>query len=488
MKKNIKLIIVCCIAVAILAGLLIILLVTAPEQEEETVEEEVTTTKLLFDKSPLDIEQLTVENEHGSYDIYRFGEGDEAIWGIVELANLPMDGTVMTKLVENAATATAQKTVVEDPEDISIYGLDAPTARVTAKYSDNAKTEMTFLVGNGTPTGNMHYYMIEGENTVYAVLNSTVTCYFENKYSTIARSVYHAKTASDENDTTDYTRVNKITIKRPDMDYDFVIEYDTRLDDEDSMVANSSNHVITSPVFRELNPEKSTDITDGIFSIRASDLAVVNPNDEDYETCGITEPSAEVKFEINGGDEVTLKIGKEYINDEGSKAGRFAAVDGYDIIYIFDSSSLPWLDVMPLDIVTTMFTSSYVYDLESVDITGDNADMHFTVTGSDADSFAVKRDGTDTDGNAFKTLYQFILRAPSDELYFEETDAEPILSIDIKTRNGGGDLIEFIPSDSRKAIIKLNGKPTYKCASAYVDRLVKNLELYENGEDIVSNW
>ncbi len=112
MKKNIKLIIVCCIAVAILAGLLIILLVTAPEQEEETVEEEVTTTKLLFDKSPLDIEQLTVENEHGSYDIYRFGEGDEAIWGIVELANLPMDGTVMNKLIENAATATAQKTGV----------------------------------------------------------------------------------------------------------------------------------------------------------------------------------------------------------------------------------------------------------------------------------------------------------------------------------------------------------------------------------------
>ena len=99
---------------------------------------------------------------------------------------------------------------------------------------------------------------------------------------------------------------NKI-ITRSDLDYDFVIEYDTRLDDEDSMIANSSNHVITSPVFRELNPEKSTEVTDGLFSMQAIDLAVVNPNDEDYETCGITEPSAEVTFEINGGDTVNLK-------------------------------------------------------------------------------------------------------------------------------------------------------------------------------------
>lgn len=487
MKKNIRLIVICCIAAAILAGLLVILKITAPEQEEETDGEEIT-SQLLFDKNPTDIEQLTVENEHGSYDIYRFGEGDEAVWGIVELANLPMDGTVITKLVENAATATAQKTVAENPEDISIYGLDDPAARVTAKYSDSAQTKMTFLVGNDTPTGNMHYYMIEGQNTVYAVLNSTVTCYFENKYSTIARAVYSAKTAADENDATDYTRINKITIRRPDLDYDFVIEYDTRLDDEDSMVANSSNHVITSPVFRELNPEKSAEVTDGLFSMQATDLAVVNPNSEDYATCGITEPSAEVTFEINGGDVVNLKIGNEYFNEEGKKAGRFAAVDGYEIIYIFDEISLPWLDVMPLDIVTTMFTGSYVYNLESVDITGENADMHFTVTGGDADSFAVKRDGADTDSDKFKTLYQFILRAPSDELYFEDTVAEPILSVSIKTKDGGGDLIEFIPSDSRKAIIKLNGKSTYKCAAAYVDRLVKNLELYENGEDIVNNW
>lgn len=488
MKKNIRLIIVCCAAAVILAGLLIVLKMTAPDEaEEETADTEVT-SRLLYDKNPLDISQLTVENGHGSYDLFRFGVGDEAIWGILELANLPTDGTAVSRLVENAASVTSQKTVTEAPEDISIYGLDEPSAKVKAKFSDSAGTEITFFIGNDTPTGNQRYFMLAGDPKVYTVFNSAVNCFLEDKYATVSKTVYTVRTPEDENDTTVYSRVNKITIKRADLDYDLVIEYDTRLDDENAMIANSSQHVITSPVFRELNPERSTAITDGVFGLTANDLAALNPNENDFEACGVNTPAAEVTFDINGGDTVKLTIGNEFIDEEGKKAGRYAVVDGIDIIYIFTESSLPWLDVMPLDIVTTMFTSSYVYDLKTLDITGDNADMHFTVTGGEASDFSVKTDGADTDGDRFKTLYQFILRAPSDELYFEDTDDEPVLTVDVKTKDGGGDLIEFIPSDGRKVIIRLNGKVSYKCAAAYVDRLVKNLELFANGEDIVTNW
>ena len=68
-----------------------------------------------------------------------------------------------------------------------------------------------------------------------------------------------------------------------------------------------------------------------------------------------------------------------------------------------------------------------------------------------------------------------------------ETTAAPVLTVDIKTTTGG-DLIEFIPSDNRQSIIRLNGKVTYKCATAYVERFISNLELYKNGEDIVTSW
>lgn len=485
MKKNIKYIIIFCVIAVILAGLLIVLKITAPEEEPESDTEDAVQTSLVYDKNPHDISKLEISNEHGTYEVVRAGEGDNAVWTIVELANLPMSSANMGNLLENAASVTAQQTVVESAEDLSIYGLAEPLSTVTATFSDSGNTVKKLLIGNLTPNGNMHYAMVEGDSKVYTILNSKLNCFLENKYYVLNKIIYTAKAAADENDTTDYTRINKITIKRPDIDYDFVIEYDVRLDDDSIMIANSSSYVVTSPVFRELNPETSATVMDGIFGLTASDFGILNPNEEDFAACGITEPAAEVLFEINGGDTVHLTIGNECFDEDGAKLGRYVYVDGAAIIYIFDESSLPWLNVTPLDITTTMFTSNYIYDVNSIDISG-GINMSFTMTGG-ADDFAVKLDGNDADADEFKNLYQFILKAPSDELYFEETDAEPTVSISVKT-NSGEDLIEYIPSDGRKAIIRLNGKVTYKCASAYVDRLMSNLELYKNGEKIISSW
>lgn len=488
MKKNIKLIIICCIAAVILAGIMILLLVTAPEEEEEVQTEEKVTSQLMYDKNPQDISELTIENEFGTYTVTRMGEGDDASWAIEGIIGVPVNNSDFSKLIENSATLTAKQVVVEEPEDISIYGLDAPSAKVRTVYTDSAGTVNTLILGNLVPDGINRYFMLEGDPKVYTVSNSSVRCFLNDKYDLVDRTVYTVRTASDANDTTDYTKIRKMTISRADLDYDVVIEYDVRLDDDSAVVSNSSYYVMTEPAFRDLNPETSSAVTGNIFGLTASTLGVIHPDEADMVISGLNSPAAEVDVEINGGDTLHFRIGDESFDNDGVKLGRYVLVDGIDIIYIFEENSLPWLSFDPIKIVTTMFTVNYVYDLEALDITGENTDMHFTMTGTSNDDFAVKLDGNDTDAGAFKTLYQFILRAPSDEFYFEETDAAPVLTINIRRYDGGGDTIEFIPSESRKSIVRLNGKITYKCATAYVDRLIQNLELYENGQDIIANW
>lgn len=486
MKKNIRAIVIFSVIAVILAGLLILLTVTAPAEEEKT-EEAAPASKLLYDKNPKDISKLTVKNEHGEYEIIRIGEGDGASWTITDIANMPISSAQIGTLIESAGSVTSQKTVAENPEDISIYGFNEPSAVVTAAFSDSANTVRTLTVGNPTPDEIMRYIMVDGDKAVYAVYGSAVKCFLNDRNDVISKVVYTAKTAESADDTTNYTKINKITINRSDLDYDFVVEYDVRNDDDSIITGNASGYVVTSPVFRDLNPDKSKDFTGNIFGLTASGLGPLNPSEEELAACGIDESAAKVTFEINGGDTVRLVIGKEYINEAGKKAGRYATVNDAPLIYIFDESSLPWLTAKPLDIVTTMITSNYVFTVRSMEITGSGVNMSFTMTGSSNADFAVKLNGAEVDKDKFKTFYQFILRMPSEEIYFEETDAEPTVSINITTENGS-DLIEFLPAEGRKAIIRLNGKTVYKCASAYVDRLLDNIRLYENGEDIIDNW
>ncbi|MBQ3162355.1 MAG: DUF4340 domain-containing protein [Oscillospiraceae bacterium] len=480
MKKNIRLIIICAVVVAVLAGLLVFLMTSKKnnpdEQTADTAETEVTTS-LLYSNKLDDLAVLTIENEHGSYKVERFEFEGENIWTIKEIANLPLSNAAITALVENAISVTAQQTVAENPEDISIYGLDAPLATVTAEFTNSDKTVRKLYVGNKTPKGTAYYFMMEGDPAVYTVNVGEMSPYLNDKWSTVIKTVFSGAAAE--------TVIDKMTISRPDLDYDIVIEYDKRLDDENNMVANSSLYVMTTPVFRELNPETCDAVTNGVFGLTATELGIVNPNEEDMVTCGITEPSLVLTVEADVG-KLHLTIGNEIVDKDGNK-GRFAYVDGVDIIYVFETSLLPWLTVKPLDITTTMFTSNYVYNLTSLDITTADGKLDFEITGSSADDFAATLDGQAVDGDAFKDFYQFILRAPSSEIYLEETTAEPVLTVDIRTSTGG-DLIEFIPSDNRQSIIRLNGKVTYKCATAYVDRFISNIELYKNGEEIITSW
>lgn len=487
MKKNIRLIIIFCVIALILAGLLIFLKSSAPAEEEEKQEAEAPASRLLYDEDPRDISELSVKNGHGEYEITRIGEGETAAWTVPDIADMPISTSKMTDLLEAAASVTAQLTVAEDPEDISIYGLNEPSAVIKATFSGGSKAVRTLTLGNLAPDGNKRYVTIDGGSAVYAVLDSKVSCFLKDKYDIINKVVYTAKAGETDEETAKYSTLKKITVKRKDIDYDLVVEYDVRLDDDSIVTGNTSSYVVTSPIFRDMNPDNSKDFVSMIFGLTASDLAVLNPNEEDLEKYGISDPEAEVSFEINGGDTVRLLIGNEHRDDDGKKAGRYVTVNDMPLIYIFNESSLPWLTAEPLDLVTAMIASNYVYDIKTLDITGSGVNMSFTMTGSGSDDFAVKLNGTDTDVAAFKTFYQFILRIPSDELYFEETDAEPIASIDIRTKDGG-DLIEFLPSEGRKVIIRMNGKPVYKCTSAYVDRLLDNANRYQNGDPLIENW
>lgn len=483
MKSKIKFIIIAAVILIILGGVTAALLLTSPDDAEDTADEEtVVESSLIYDKDPADISILSITNEYGSYKINRVSSGEYSMWTIVDYILAPISDTFINTALNGAGSLTARKTVMENAEDMSIYGLTEPSAEYTVTFDDSAKSEYTVKIGDKVPGSSVYSYMSIGdENTVYTVKDSDVAFAKADGRDCVNKVVFTQQTAEDENDTTDYSLVNKLTISRKDLDYDIVINYDTRLDDENIMVSNSSNYRMSEPVVLDINPDTGSDVMSGMFGLTASDFAVIRPEEDDLAQYGLDDPQLVVTADTNSG-EFTLKIGNKAEN-----GGYYGMACDIDMVYIFDESTLPWLTVMPLDITTTMITSHYIYGIDSISIKTDDVDVKFDIKGSGADDFGVESDGKEMDADAFKTLYQFILRAPSEQLYFDEVSGTPDATIEIRAEDGD-DSIEFYNIGDRRTVIVLNGKPSFSCATAYVERLAQNVQKYLNGEELITSW
>lgn len=482
MKAKLKFIIIAAVAMLILGGVTVALVLTAPEEEAEVGEETVVESSLIFDKNPEDIEKITITNEFGTYDVDRVGKDGVYMWTIVDYILAPLSDTFVNTALNGAATLTAQKTIMENVEDISIYGLAEPTSEYTVKFDDTDRTTVTVKIGDKVPGSSIYSYMsINDENTVYTVKTSDVTFASADPRNSVNKIVFTQKTAEDEEDTTDYSLVNKLTVSRKDLDYDIVINYDTRLEDQDIIIANSSSYRMSEPVVLDLNPDKCSEYMSGMFGLTASDFAVIRPEESDLAEYGLDDPQLVVTADTLSG-EFTLKIGNKADN-----GGYYGMACDINMIYIFDEASLPWLTKMPLDLTTTIITSHYIYNISNITVTSADTNVSFDLSGTGADDFGVSVNGDEVDSDKFKTLYQFMLKAPSEELYFEDVSGEPKLKIEI-TAEDGNDTVEFYTLENRRSAIVLNGKTSFTCATAYVDRLIENVGKYINGEDIISTY
>lgn len=483
MKSNIKLLIAAaCVLVLLICGV-VILNLTGKNDDEADVSETTTTaaveSKLLYDKDPAQISNIHVKNETGEYDIKKFG--DDA-WFVADFVGQVHNTSAVSEAINSAATMTSQQVASENAEDMSVYGLSEPRAVVTVDFDSETKT---INIGADAPTSGLVYISYGSEKTVHAVKKTAVSCFFNDRFSFINRTVYTAKQGATDEETAENSKINKITVSRKDIDYDIVLEYDPRQDSTDVVSGNSATHVMTSPVKLDLNPDNSYEFINNVFNLTASSIAVISPSEEMKANFGLDDPFATVDYDIVGGD-FRLYIGNTYTNADGVESGYFGYAEGIDIIYIFDKSSLPWAYQMPLDIAMSMITSNYIYNVESIDIASSDKQVHFELSG-DSEDFKVSVDGKDIDPDSFKSFYQFILKTPGEELYIEPCDKPADLTVTIKTADKT-DTLEFISSEDRLSIIKLNGDVSFRCRTAYVSRLEENLEHLLNGENLVETW
>ncbi len=493
-KRSLIIIAVFILSLLIVLGILLLTQVNITVSTDDTTEED--TTMLLYDGDRDNIVSMVYYNEYGEFTVT---QDDDGTFSIVELEGLNQNSTTLAAAGNCISSITAQSLVEENAENLDKYGLseDDPTAKVTVTLDDGTVYTVYYGIDSADSTSSTVYVRMGDSNDVYTVLSNSSRYFYYAKEDFISLIILSSLTSTSTSPTIDY-----MIVTRKDLDYDITFEDDTKnyATDEVSM---ASSQVMTSPVYAYLDITNSNDVIYGLWGLTASEAVCPFPTEEDMEYYGLSDPYCTVYIEAEL-QTYSLIIGNvaSYVtddsgNDTSEPAYYYGYYEGIDCVYTFAVDDLPWVTFMPVDILSSLMTSNYIYRVDYINVEfyedGETAAYYFDVTADEDEDYLVATyENEFVDIDTFKVLYQFILKCPIDDLCLEDPDedAELVCKMEIITETGG-DVLEFYDDGNNRVTIKMNGTTSFSQPISYIQTLRTNIETFIAGgtsDDILMAW
>jgi len=476
------------IALGVLSGTLILLNVTKPDPEpNESVSSVDSTTTVLWSHDNLEVDHVDITYGDDAYTIVRTDQitsaddgSDVANFTVKGYETLPINTTLIRTVATRIGTVTAQKTVEENPSDLSRYGLDKPQAVAVGYLEDG--TVLRVEVGDVSPLGTEQYVLIDG--TVYTLLTSAVSPFLMPTTGYLDCMITAAQAEGDE------TIVEKVTIDREDIDFDIVVEYDKFYAEQESG-GTTASHIMTSPTPCNVNVEKSAAITHGMYGLTASKVYVGHPSEADITKTGLDKPFCTVTVETSDNKTQKMTFGKSFEGEDGVTY-YYGMYDGVDAIYEFTADQAAWVTVQPVDIAAKLIVITYVWDIGTLTVEADGYEtMHFEGMGSNKEDYIVTLNGEEILTERFRQFYAFLLKTSGEDLLINEPvpTTKKLASIKLTRQDGLKEqTVEFYEAEGRKCYIVVDGVCAFRCRRTYVDTLLKNMALFHTAEDFVLTW
>ena len=385
MKKNVRLIVLLVIAVLVLcAGLIVVL--NLPDQNNTG---NVKTTKaadlLLYDKTDLDAEEISVSNSGGDYVLYGLSYKDQVsvqqssdssaneraeavssginmIYTMSGYEDIDLSKNMTDQLSHQCSVLTALKLVDKSGEKDAEYGLDKPVSTVKTTFSDDS-TE-TVYIGKTAPDNQGLYCRYGNSKNVYLVQADSVNMFLIKKLQMFD------KTISDEySELVDNKDENGITgLSLSGKAYEKPIEIDSKAD-----ISITSKYKMRSPN-HEICNEKIVDQTGkSLYGISGSEVVAAKLTDEELKKYGLAEPYMIIKTKAKDGSSVAIAA------SEADKDGNcYVMNDGGDLIFKFSKDDIKdWYGIGYEDFLSDTIVAPNVINLTGInaEYNGEKADV-----------------------------------------------------------------------------------------------------------------
>ena len=498
MKKNLRYLIIMLAVLVVLGGGAAALLLTQPtESEEDSSSTSSTVTETVIDREDSEIASIQVKNPSASFQILPLEQetaSSEEDEDSTESVQFTIDGYqdyyLDTSEVTGAATTvvgiTASKNLGEQ-EDLEQFGLSGDSAtQVTVKYTDGSSDE--FTVGNEAGESSGRYILKDG--VVYisssfsgALLGTPLDFIQTEVYSVddLVEEVTDEEGNTSENTVTDV--LYHMELSGTNLEEPIVIEYDE---------TKISTYLITQPVIAESGSNQFTEVLTALKSLTADSVAAVGRTQENLEKYGLTQPYAQIVFNMNGEDH-TLAV-----SEKNSDGNRYLIADNKDVIYVVAADTVTsWADADLMDLRMSYVWLPNIKDVSSMTLTVDgSAEYRFDVeqvlneeeSTEDEPSYdlvVTNGDGNSVDYENYQDLYQSVLSLAvlsADKVTYNE-DA-PVLEVTYEYFNGSDpDTITYYAVDDQneRYAALLNGGYSGLVRRSEVTKVIEQLgAVYQN--------
>jgi len=437
--------------------------------------EEVKESDLIFvSREPTDIENITIANSYGAYQVYRDGDG-------YTMADMPaniIDEEGFFELMYHSCAFGALKCVDEAPADLSLYGLDDPSAIVRTVFADGE--EITVRLGNEERVSGNYYGMVDGNDKVYLFAEEDVLYFLLRKEIYISLQVTPELAVSSP-----LTAIRDITFSGSALSEAITVEAVSDGNEELKREAQSfggATHLVHLKGTYQLDQTYGIEMLGSVLGIKALSVYAYNMSEEDLAKLGFDEPYMRVSFGLkNGTDYIAdfelslLPYGEYYL----------ASTKGTGLVFVIECPAFVGIDYTKLCL--RWFLMPLRKDLQDVTVCFDGKNYVFT----SGDGWA-KVNGEDMDIEQFYAFYRLITSASSDGLYLEAPAAEgtPLLTVTYHYLDGGKapDVMNLYTGGTRRVNVEVNGVVEFDMKSSFVDTVRAACENALSGEAINETW
>lgn len=484
MKKQTVTLLLSLLVVLALLGLMIFLMVrfqSGEEQEEQTVgssQEETVLMQVAADA----INTLSIENPSDSFTLVNEGDG----FVVEGLGGVSVSSLNVNNLVDLFAPLTAQRqllsaeelTVGDSGEQLMQYGLENPEYIIRIVTTDGA--ELTLELGNSALDGSSVYALYE--EGVYLISDDILDSVSKTRYSFLDNEITEVEPSDYDKAVIELSgtvRPQTITLEIDTVES----EEETESSEDEAVVSSTEKqYTLTTPTVQTITEASASQVTDGLYSLYANQIAAVNPTEEQLAEYGLDEPYSVVSVSIDGVEQFTLRA-----SERNSNNYVYMTKDGSPFVYLVSASRLSWLTVQVEQLTQSVYEPVELEELEELSsLTVESADQSYTFLVTQGEEQTVTGNGEEVDSELFAELYRTITAIPPDELSSGEPSLEKVLTMTVRYLDEGRqeDVFELYPTGDGNVYISLNGEIRYTVSQDVVHQILDNCQNVLDGGEV----